>query len=70
VTLQFMGFVTDYEITPAYLERGSSDEDRVVLIPASGGGSGAEALRTGDDHDRCFGSPSNRVRSSSSGAQW
>ncbi|MFC0860910.1 nucleotidyltransferase [Sphaerimonospora cavernae] len=37
VTLQFTGFVTNYEITPAYLLHGDSDENRVVLIPASGG---------------------------------
>lgn len=38
VTLKFAGLVTDYGITPAYLERGSADADRVVLIPAAGGG--------------------------------
>ncbi len=38
VTLRFNAFVTRYEITPAYLLRGTSDEDRVVAIPAPGGG--------------------------------
>ncbi|WP_143657963.1 nucleotidyltransferase domain-containing protein [Embleya scabrispora] len=38
VTLRFTGIVTNYEITPAYLLRGNSDEKRVVAIPASGGG--------------------------------
>lgn len=37
VTLKFNGFVTYYEITPAFLLRGSTDQDRVVAIPASGG---------------------------------
>lgn len=37
VTLKFQGFVTNYEITPAYWLRGSSDENRVVQIPASAG---------------------------------
>jgi hypothetical protein len=37
VTLRFNALVTDYEITPAYLLRGSTDGDRVVLIPALGG---------------------------------
>lgn len=38
VTIQFSGLVARYEITPAYLIRGSSDDDRVVSIPAPGGG--------------------------------
>lgn len=38
VTLHFPGLLPHYEITPAYLERGMSDEDRVLLIPAPGGG--------------------------------
>lgn len=38
VTIQFPGLVTRYEITPAYLIRGKSDDDRVVSIPAPGGG--------------------------------
>ncbi|MCO4239813.1 nucleotidyltransferase domain-containing protein [Pseudarthrobacter raffinosi] len=38
VTVQFPGLVTRYEITPAYLIRGTSDDDRVVSIPAAGGG--------------------------------
>jgi hypothetical protein len=38
VTIQFPGLVTRYEITPAYLIRGTSDDDRVVSIPAPGGG--------------------------------
>ncbi|MFC6154909.1 nucleotidyltransferase domain-containing protein [Nocardioides yefusunii] len=38
VTLNFPGLLPYYEITPAYLERGTTDEDRVLLIPAPGGG--------------------------------
>lgn len=38
VTLDFPGQLPHYEITPAYLERGTSDEDRVLLIPAPNGG--------------------------------
>jgi hypothetical protein len=38
VTVQFPGLVTRYEITPAYLIRGTSDDDRVVSIPSPGGG--------------------------------
>lgn len=38
VTLNFPGLLPYYEITPAYLERGTSDENRVLLIPAPGGG--------------------------------
>lgn len=38
VTIQFPGLVTRYEITPAYLIRGKTDDDRVVSIPAPGGG--------------------------------
>lgn len=37
VTIKFPSIVADYEITPAYLVRGSTDEDRVVVIPASEG---------------------------------
>ncbi|MFE9843394.1 SMODS domain-containing nucleotidyltransferase [Streptomyces goshikiensis] len=37
VTLQFTGLISSYEITPAYLLRGSCDDDRVVAIPAPGG---------------------------------
>lgn len=38
VTLEFRGLLPYYEITPAYLERGTTDDDRVLLIPAAGGG--------------------------------
>ncbi|MGC0141407.1 SMODS domain-containing nucleotidyltransferase [Pseudactinotalea sp. Z1732] len=38
VTLKFPGLLPYYEITPAYYERGSTDENRVLLIPAPGGG--------------------------------
>lgn len=38
VTVRFPSILPDYEITPAYLLRGSSDEDRVVEIPAANGG--------------------------------
>jgi len=38
VTLNFPGLLPYYEITPAYLERGTSDETRVLLIPAPNGG--------------------------------
>jgi hypothetical protein len=38
VTIDFPGLLPYYEITPAYLERGQTDEDRVLLIPAPGGG--------------------------------
>lgn len=38
VTLEFRSLISNYEITPAYLLRGTSDSDRVVHIPASGGG--------------------------------
>lgn len=38
VTVQFPGLVTRYEITPAYLIRGTTDDDRVVSIPSPGGG--------------------------------
>jgi hypothetical protein len=37
ITVQFPGLVTRYEITPAYLIRGTSDDDRVVSIPSPGG---------------------------------
>lgn len=37
VTIRFDALVTDYEVTPAYLLKGSTPEDRVVLIPAPGG---------------------------------
>lgn len=38
ITLNFPGLLPYYEITPAYLERGTTDENRVLLIPAPGGG--------------------------------
>jgi hypothetical protein len=38
VTIDFPGLLPYYEITPAYLERGQTDEDRVLLIPAPDGG--------------------------------
>jgi hypothetical protein len=38
VTLEFPALLPHYEITPAYLDRGTTDEDRVLLIPATGGG--------------------------------
>lgn len=38
VTIEFQGLLPYYEITPAYLERGTPEDDLVVLIPASGGG--------------------------------
>ncbi|MEU4385840.1 hypothetical protein [Promicromonospora sp. NPDC023805] len=38
VTLDFSGLLSQYEITPAYLERGATDNNEVLLIPASGGG--------------------------------
>jgi len=38
VTIEFRGLLPYYEITPAYLERGTTDEDRVALIPSPGGG--------------------------------
>lgn len=38
VTLNFPSLVPQYEITPAYLKSGTSDENRVLLIPAPGGG--------------------------------
>ena len=38
VTIDFSSLVTRYEITAAYLVRGSADEDRVVAIPAPAGG--------------------------------
>lgn len=38
VTVKFPGAIAEYEITPAYLLRGSNDSDRVLHIPASGGG--------------------------------
>src|SRR5699024_10601209 len=37
VTLKFPGLVSQYEITPAYLKSGTSDENRILLIPAPGG---------------------------------
>lgn len=38
VTIRFDALVTDYEVTPAYLLRGSEDDDIVFNIPASAGG--------------------------------
>lgn len=38
VTLNFPGLLPYYEITPAYLQRGTTDENRVLLIPGPGGG--------------------------------
>jgi hypothetical protein len=38
VTIEFRGLLPYYEITPAYLERGTTDKDLVLLIPAPGGG--------------------------------
>ncbi|MFI8311954.1 nucleotidyltransferase [Streptomyces microflavus] len=38
VTIKFNGIISAYEITPAYLIRGETDADRVVSIPAPGGG--------------------------------
>lgn len=38
VTINFPGLLPFYEITPAYLDRGMTDDDRVLLIPAPGGG--------------------------------
>lgn len=38
VTLRFNALITDYEVTPAYLLRGSEDDDIVFNIPASAGG--------------------------------
>lgn len=38
VTVQFQGLIPYYEITPAFLLRGVSDENRVVAIPSVGGG--------------------------------
>lgn len=38
VTLKFPGLISQYEITPAYLKSGTSDENVVLLIPAPGGG--------------------------------
>ncbi|MFF0533606.1 hypothetical protein ACFYT3_35230 [Nocardia amikacinitolerans] len=37
VTLKFASVVSSYEITPAYLLRGESDDTQVVSIPAPGG---------------------------------
>ncbi len=38
VTVEFPGMIAQYEITPGYLLRGTEDSDRVLAIPASGGG--------------------------------
>lgn len=38
VTLNFPGLLPHYEITPAYLVRGTTDENRVLLIPGPDGG--------------------------------
>lgn len=39
VTIEFPGLLPYYEITPGYLHRGgTTDEDRVLLIPAPAGG--------------------------------
>lgn len=38
VTIDFPGVLPHYEITPAYLDRGTTDENRVLMIPAPGGG--------------------------------
>lgn len=38
MTIDFPRQLPYYEITPAYLERGQVDADRVLLIPAPGGG--------------------------------
>lgn len=38
VRLRFNALMTDYEVTPGYLLSGSDDDDRVIQIPAAGGG--------------------------------